>query len=424
MSNALAIAAVTATMRSLIEDGIETDPSISGVTVTTRPLDIARDSNATNQVNLFLYHSVISPSWRNRDIPRTVHPGSRDHTPLPLVLYYLVTAYHGSDEDGAISNGRLEGSNRLLGLTMITLHDHSILDADGVNANLPVLDQADYPFNQVERVRITPHPISIDEMSKLWSSFQTEYRMSVAYEVSVVLIESTRPKRAALPVLTRGANDEGVFVIPTAAPSLFDLELPNSKPAAELSDLLTINGDNLHSEGLSFEFHHTELTAPLSLSPESGATSARATVQLPDPNVDMTARSTWAAGIFILKAVVQRASLPPWSSNAIPFGMAPLMTARSPATAPAGNVTITITCSPQIRDGQRVVLLFGDQETEPTSVTTPASPTAETTLVFDVTGATADTYVLRLRVEGVDSIPVDFSTTPPQFDANQLITIT
>lgn len=424
MSNALAIAAVTATLRSLIEAGVDADPSLSGVTVTTRPLDKARDSNANNQVNLFLYHTVINPSWRNMDIPRTVHPGSHDHTPLPLNLYYLMTAYHGSDEDGSISNGRLLGSARLLGLAMSALHDHAVLDADAINANIPMLDQADFPFQQVERVRITPHPISIDEMSKLWSSFQTEYRTSVAYEISVVLIESTRPKRAALPVLQRGSNNEGVFVVPVSAPSLTEIEIPHRKAAAELGDLLTISGGNLGAEGLTVQIHHIELGTPLTLTPEPDRTNQQMHIQIPNPVVTPSVRSEWAAGFCVLNAVVQRPSLPPWSSNAMPFGLAPLLTSRAPASAPAGNVTITVTCSPQIRDGQRVTLLVGEREFEAASITTPANPTAETTLVFNTTSLTAGDYALRLRVEGIESIPVDFNVDPPQFDTNQVISIT
>jgi hypothetical protein len=424
MSNALAIAAVTATLRGLIEAGVEADPSMAGVTVTTRPLDKARVANATNQVNLFLYQSAVNGLWRNMDIPRTVHPGGRGPAPLPLNLYYLLTAYHGSDEDGALSDGRLLGTTRLLGLAMLALHDHAVLDADAVNANIPLLDQADYPFQQVERVRITPHPMSVDELSKLWSSFQTEYRTSVAYEVSVVLIESTRPKRAALPVLRRGSGDEGVFVVPVAAPHLTEIELPHRKAAAELGDRLTLRGGDLGAEGLVVQVHHIELDAPLTLAPEADRTNDELHLQLPDPAVTPTARSDWAAGFCVLSAVVQRPGLPPWRSNAMPVGLAPLLTSRSPASAPAGNVTITVTCAPQIRDGQRVTLLVGDREFEAASVTTPASPTAETTLVFQATALTAGAHALRLRVEGVESVPVDFSVDPPLFDANQVITVT
>jgi hypothetical protein len=306
---------------------------------------------------------------------------------------------------------------------MSALHDHGVLDANAINANIPMLDQADYPFQQVERVRITSHPISIDEMSKLWSSFQTEYRTSVAYEISVVLIESTRPKRAALPVLKRGTNNEGVFVIPISAPSLIEVQIPRRKAAAELGDLLTINGGNLGSEGLAVQIHHVELDQPLTLTPEPDLTNQQMRIQIPDPITTPTARSDWAAGFCVLNAIVQRPSLPPWRSNAIPFGLASLLTSRAPAIAPAGDVSITVTCAPQIRDGQRVTLLVGEREFKAASISTPASPTAETTLIFDATGLTTGDYALRLRVEGVDSIPVDLSVDPPQFDTNQVISI-
>ena len=63
---------------------------------------------------------------------------------------------------------------------MGVLHDHPLLGAEEINGALPEsdLDQ------QVERVRITPQPMSVEEMSKLWTTFQTQYRMSAAYQAS------------------------------------------------------------------------------------------------------------------------------------------------------------------------------------------------------------------------------------------------
>jgi hypothetical protein len=213
-------------------------------------------------------------------------------------------------------------------------------------------------------------------------------------------------------------------VVPVAAPSLTEIEIPHRKAAAELGDRLTIRGANLGGEGLVVEIHHIELGQPLTLTPEPDRTNQEMHLAIPDPAVDPTARSAWAAGFCVLNASVQRPGLPAWRSNAMAFGLAPLMTSRAPATAPAGDVTLTITCAPQIRDGQRVTLLVGEREFEPTSVSTPANPTAETKLVFDTTALTVGDHALRLRVEGVDSIPVDFSVAPPQFDASQVITIT
>ena len=42
-----------------------------------------------------------------------------------------------------------------------------------------------------------------EEVSKLWSAFQSRYRPSAPYVASVVLIEAKRPTRAPLPVRER-----------------------------------------------------------------------------------------------------------------------------------------------------------------------------------------------------------------------------
>ncbi len=106
--------------------------------------------------------------------------------------------------------------------------------------------------------------------------------------------------------------------------------------------------------------------------------------------------------------------------------LSPKIESIDPTSAPAGNVVLTLECIPQIKDGQRVVLLFSDRTITPDSITTPADPAARTTLVFTVENALARTepYVLRLRVDGVDSIPVDYSGDTPQFADNQKVTIT
>src|SRR5215216_1083232 len=103
MSNALAISAVTLTLRHLIDAALqepvpattpaEVKPSGS-IQVTTLALDKARDKDANgNQVNLFLYLTALDPAWRNQDLPRQARPGEISNPPLALDLYYIVTAY-------------------------------------------------------------------------------------------------------------------------------------------------------------------------------------------------------------------------------------------------------------------------------------------------------------------------------------------
>ena len=74
-----------------------------------------------------------------------------------------------------------------------------------------------------------------------------------------------------------------------------------------------------------------------------------------------------------------------------------------------------------MRRGQRISLLLGDRETlaEPL----PAGTDATDTLTFRVEDATPGTYVVRLRVDGVDSLPFDPDVSPLAFDPQQQVTI-
>jgi hypothetical protein len=428
MTDSLAIAAVTSMLQSLLENGLKEDDALSGIRVTARPLDKARDPVHTHQVNLFLYHMMTNDAWRNRDVPWQVKSGETGRTPLALDLYYLVTAYYGEEEDGTdttVDPNRLLGSHRLLGRAMGILHDNAVLGAENINSLLPPQDRLEHPYDQVEHVRIRPQPLSLDEVSKLWSSFQTEYRTSAAYQVSVVLIESTHPARTPLPVLRRGEADRGVHTVPLLSPILRQVRPPGSKPSAELGDRLTVVGENLGAAGMMVRVRHPQLDDPIELAPDSRGSATELGVQLPAVT-DSEVPANWPAGIYTLSLLVQRPELPPWTTNEVPFALAPQVEVTSPVTrqAPQGNVSLELDCLPQVRSEQRVALLFGDREIGVDSVVTPTAPDLPSALTFQVSSAQPGEYVLRVRVDGVDSIPVDFESTPPQFDDEQKVTIT
>ena len=348
---------------------------------------------------------------------------------MPLNLYYLTTVYYGDDEDDidtATDANRLLGSHRLLGRVMSILHDHPVLDPADVNAVLPPADQLEHSYHKVERIHITFNPLSLDEMSKLWAGLQTQYRMSTTYEASVVLIESSRTVKAALPILRHGSEDHGVVVLPSPSPTLFELRMPYHKPAAELGDVLTLSGHQLDSGGMTVRFVHPLLTRPIERSPMPGGTANEMLVKVPDTGDDAETPSKWPPGFYTLSLVVQHPHLPPWTTNALPFALSPLVSGIIPATATQGDLplTLTLTCLPQVRPEQRVVLLFGNREIPSQTIVTPADNTAPSTLTFVIEEADPDEYTLRVRVDGVDSIPVDFTTVPPQFASSQKVTIT
>lgn len=434
MSTDLGIAGVTRALRNLLGSvatadfsGLPDDTRPSAeIEITTLPLDRVRNGNgdsSRNRLNLFLYHAEPNAAYRNMDPPRQVRPGETAPPLLALNLYYILTAY-GEDDSELVAHV-------LLGAAMRLLHDHPVLSREELSDALQ-----DSELNvQFERVRITPQPTSLDETSKLWTGFQSEYRLSSAYHVSVVLIESQRPSRAPLPVLNRGAEDRGPVAVAGLGPTLlevkeiFDPSLPerppHGKPSAELGDVLVLRGSNLTGDSLTARFRHLRLDEPLELALLPERSSSEAQVALPaagDPSVP----AQWPPGFYTVELMVQRANLPAWATNRLAFALVPTLESISPSSQPVGSqpFDLTITCRPQVLPDQRVKLLLGDREFSPSDLIPPADPDSATTLVFPIDEMLEGTYVVRLRVDGADSLAIDFTAAPPGFDNNQEVTIT
>lgn len=401
MSNGLAISAVTLTLQNLIRDNV---PELAGMSaVTTVPPDKVT-ANGTDQLNLFLYHVMPSAAWSNFDMPRQVRPGETAAPPLPLVLDYLITAYGNND-------------HVLLGKTMSLFHDHPLLSPDEIRAALGAseLDK------QVERVRVTLQPLSLEEMYRLWNGFQTQYRISAAYKVSVVLIESTRRVNAALPVLKRGEEDRGVQSVAGATPLLSELVLPNSQSSARLGETIVIKGQNLMTENVSVRFVNPALPNPVELTPSAGDRPGELKVKLPEPADGM---SDWAPGLYTVSLVVRRPDLPSWPSNELPLGLAPIVT-RAPSSVVVGD-TLTLTSAPHLREGQRLLLVLGSEQVAPDAVVHDPGPALPSSIDFTVPPVgRVGPYVVRLRVDGIDSIPVVTQGDPPTptFDQDQTVVV-
>ena len=401
MSNALAIAAVTATIRDLI------DQDTDGVTVSALPLDKV-PAGAANQINLFLYQALPNAAWRNLDIPQQVRPGETAQPPLAVNLHYLVTAYGDGEVD----------SHRLLGQAMSILQDNPILGAEHIRAATSGSVPGNDLDRQMERVRLTWQPLSLEEMSRLWPGFQTQYRLSVAYEASVVLIESTRPTRSPLPVLRRGPKDEGVLLqanlIPPY-PQISSVTPPSDPSSVRLGETLTIAGHNLDGPGRLVRFTTPSQAAVWDL-PATGGDKL-ITVALPNDAGTLASRS---AGLYSVYVVLNAGTPDERSSNSVPLALAPTVTSITPTTATrdaTGAVMLTVTCAPQVGPLQRASLLISGREVLADKVAAKTD-----TLVFKVKSATPGKPFVRLRVDGADSLVV-LRTPTPKFDPSQQITV-
>lgn len=426
MSSTWAVAAVTAMLRNLLLAKIpQRDSVLQDLSVTTRTPDMARKTLTGTSLNLFLYGTAVNAAWSNQD-PPPGHGGPAS-PPLALNLHYLVTAYGRDDTDqDAVSH-------RVLGAAMGVLHDHTVLDADDLASALANSGLGD----QAERIRIAPLPLGVDELSKLWTAFQTNMRVSAAYEVSVVLIDSQAPARAPLPVLARGANDEGVRAVLGAAPALARMLPPRSQAAARQGETVLVEGSSLSAVGTVLRF--TSLWRPLpplqplpsaELAPVAGPGPGQLAVALPDLAVDPLAWGDWVPGFYSVAAVTTQPGLPPLVSGAVSLALAPTVTLspHAPATVAVGD-TITLKCSPRIGDGQNIVVLCGEASVAPDSVSNPAPgdpgfASTPTTITFTVPDVGPGNHPVRLRVDGVDSIPVTFTAAVPAFDPAQQVAVT
>lgn len=410
MSNAQAVAAITVTLQSILGTGVTTDPDLTDTTVTVLPLDKARGSNTANQLNLFLYQIMPNAAWRNMNIPTQVGPLETGNPPLALSLYYLLTAF-GRDNDSTLPFG-----HHLLGQAMSVLYDHALLGADEIRSATAVPLPASNLDQQIERVRITMQPLSLEEISKLWTGLATQYRLSVAYEVSVALIDSTQAKKAPLPVLARGPSDRGILSqsnLVSPYPSLDQVQFPNSQPSAVLGDALVLTGNNLDGTSLGVQFNHPLFTAPVEVGPMPGSTTTQVKVQV--PNVP----ANWPAGLYSIAVLVQRpGETYRRMTNLLSFALAPKITV-APASAAGPDITYTVTCVPDVRPLQLVTLLLNGQE-----VVADPHPTQTNTLTFAAHNLSAGPYFVRLRVDGVDSLLVKRNVTPPVFDPTQQVTVT
>lgn len=407
MSNPLAIAATTLTLQAILQTNIVNDPSdtdLTDTTVTILPPDKARGNASANQLNLFLYQILPNAAWRNMNIPSQVMTGETGTPPLALTLHYLITAF-GKDNDTTLPYG-----HHLLGKTMSILYDHALLGPDEIRAATSASFPGSDLDKQVERVRITLQPLSLEEISKLWSGLVTQYRLSVGYEVSVMLIESTQPKKTPLPVLKRKVLSQASLVPPF--PALSQIQFPNSQTSALLGDTLVLTGTNLNGTNVAVVFNHPLWTATVAIA-APGGTATQVTVTIPN------SPTIWPAGFYTVSVLVQRpGETYQRSTNQLSFGLAPKITV-APAGAAGPSITYTLTCSPEVWMEQDAAFLLGDQE-----IAAQPHSTQTATLTFQAQSLSAGSYFVRLRVDGVDSLLVNRAVTPPVFDPTQQVTVT
>ena len=247
MSTYKAMAAVSSTLKNLLLDRMEDPPG----NITLAPPDVVIQGATGRRLNLYLFQITENASLKNQEIPGQGNPGAYGKPPLSLNLHYLMTAYAESDtgQDSDLS------AQQVLGDAMRVLHDYAIVPPD--------LHQKDDPMQptildpgliaEYERVKITLQPVSIEEISKIWTAMpHAHFRRSVLYEVSVVQIESRLPRRLPKPVKTRR-----VALTLSRRPEITAVYRTPSAPGDRPGDPRVKAPQQITIEGLRFTAAHT-----------------------------------------------------------------------------------------------------------------------------------------------------------------------
>jgi hypothetical protein len=427
MSTALAIAATSRVIAAIIGDAIAAaqltlPPGIlGGATAASKPPDhvVTGPDAEPILLNLFLYHVTYNQGWREVGLPTRASDGTRiGRPPLAIDLHYLLSAYAAGDYEAQM----------ILGIGMQAVHEVPVLFRDMITKvfTTPASDidqalaSADLA-NQVEMIKIVPQQIGIEELSKLWTAFQSKYRVSAAYAVSVLLIETTTPVIAPLPVLSRN-----LVVQPFTEPSINTVS-PQMVPYSANASL-TITGSNLAGSNTYVVFdgnpgapqapavsvNGASVSTPLpALS--AGINTLRVVRQI---SLDATTKTNFAesnAASFTLQPMIRRAAGPP-NDYLITVG-APDNSVSPP------SVPVTVKLDPAIATTQKISLLLNPLnppagETPPSYMfdALPTGITVPDTVTIDTQGVPAGDYLVRIRVAGADS-PLDIDPATRAFSA-------
>ncbi len=183
MSAITVIQGVDETLRAITTNAVEHLNPVPGVTV--GPLD--RDSSEL-RLNWFLYRVSRNEAFQN--LTPADPTGPRGNPPLALRLHYLLTSFPGAltatgDEDAFAHVG--------LAAVMQALHVTPILsDAS------PFVSSLAKPL--AEPLRLTMGGLDLDAVTKLWTSVAKPIRLSVSYDVDLVVVDSPVTFRSGPPV--------------------------------------------------------------------------------------------------------------------------------------------------------------------------------------------------------------------------------
>lgn len=161
---------VSKTLAIHIWNGIKDDPQTKAIIQSSRQISYLSPKETRTesaQISVFLYNVTELSSMRNQ--PQTTQ---NPHTLLYLNLHYLITPLTQNAENDQI----------ILGKIMQLFAETPILRGSSLQGSL--LESGD-------EFKIILDSLGADDLNKLWTMFQTPYKLCISYSVFPVRIESS-----------------------------------------------------------------------------------------------------------------------------------------------------------------------------------------------------------------------------------------
>lgn len=143
--------------------------------VTTDIILSAPDSDVPASARLSVYLYCIEADGQLRNQPAlSLGPTGLVRAPLALRHQYLITPLQADEEQNHLILGRI----------MQALHDQpSILTLDGTPLD-------DSRGGGSPALRLSMQPMRLEDIARIWHAMGSDYRLSVAYEMHTVMIDS------------------------------------------------------------------------------------------------------------------------------------------------------------------------------------------------------------------------------------------
>jgi Pvc16 N-terminal domain len=393
LGNFLAFASVTATISYILE---EVNRDIAGIRISTKPLDAIDVQNPVNGLNIFLY--LVSPTTSVDAVDTLIidKAGRPTNNPsLSLDLHYIITATSSENEDLV--------AQKILASAMRVLNNHPVLGRDLIRKavrNKEGLEFSDLA-DQIDDVRLTLNPLSIKDLTEIWSKFpNANFRSSIAYTAQVVLLDS---KIVEEPPGIIASIDQN-YIVQLKSPSIerIDPRLLEYAPDARMA----IVGSNLKGPAVYVEFgdiSDTHVMVGLPADIEPGMLKVRITHRLRHVNEEE-------------EQIIGKRSI--LESNSSPFVLAPRILAPRQGRVARGN-DLEVEFEPPVSREKAVIVYLGDSAF-------PASPTKSSkSMVDSKVGRVKFTvpedtppgvYLLRVAVDGATSLlTTDENPRSPSF---------